>query len=291
MFLYLNGDYIKSEEAAISPFDHGFLYGLGLFETFRTYHGHPFLLDDHFHRLHEGAKEVGIELPEYKREDTCRIIHQLLELNNLEDGYFRWNISAGEREIGLSSLNYTTPSTIVFVKPLPQQMPQEKEAVFLQTRRNTPEGLNRLKSHHFLNNLLGKRELGDQPGTEGIFLTENGDIAEGIVSNIFWVKKGTLYTPSRDSGALNGITRQFILRLAEKAGMNTEEGLYPPESLLTAEEAFISNSIQEITAISSAEGRKFPGANGCSFKEFSAEYIKHTTSLWSRLELAGRGID
>ncbi|UTR12469.1 aminodeoxychorismate lyase [Evansella sp. LMS18] len=291
MFLYLNGDYIKSEEAAISPFDHGFLYGLGLFETFRTYHGHPFLLDDHFHRLHEGAKAIGIELPEYKREDTCRIIHQLLELNNLEDGYFRWNVSAGEREIGLSHENYFSPNTIVIVKPLPQQTPREKEAVFLQTTRNTPEGTNRLKSHHFLNNLLGKRELGDQPGTEGIFLTENGEIAEGIVSNIYWVKKGTLYTPSEDSGALNGITRQFILKLAETTGLNTEEGLYGPESLLSAEEAFISNSIQEITALSSVKGRKLPGANGCSFKLISAEYKKHLTSLWSRLELTGRGID
>ena len=285
MYIYMNGSYKNSEEAVISPFDHGFLYGLGLFETFRTYHGHPFLLDDHFHRLSEGAAEMGIELPEYDREEVTSTVRKLLELNNMEDGYFRWNVSAGEREIGLSSERYTSPNTIVFVKALPENPVQEKNGVILKQRRNTPEGAYRLKSHHFLNNVFGKRELGKALGTEGIFLSEKGFVAEGVVSNIFWRKGETLYTPSEATGALNGITRQFVLALASKSGLNTEEGLYPLEQLLSAQEVFITNSVQEIVALSAVEDQSFPGKHGVITNRLASELKKHTSSLWSRFDL------
>jgi 4-amino-4-deoxychorismate lyase len=228
---------------------------------------------------------MGIELPEYDREEITSTVRKLLELNNMEDGYFRWNVSAGEREIGLSSEIYTAPNTIVFVKALPENPVQEKNGVILKQRRNTPEGTYRLKSHHFLNNVFGKRELGKALGTEGIFLSEKGFVAEGVVSNIFWRKGETLYTPSEATGALNGITRQFVLALAGKFGLNTEEGLYTLEHLLSAHEVFITNSVQEIVALSAVEEQSFPGKDGEISNRLARELKKHTSSLWSRFDL------
>ncbi|MFA9559810.1 aminodeoxychorismate lyase [Evansella sp. AB-rgal1] len=285
MYIYVNGSILDSTEATISPFDHGYLYGLGLFETFRTYHGHPFLLDDHFHRLYESANELGIVLPPYERGKIVGIIQNLLRKNNLEDGYFRWNVSAGEREIGLSTDLYESPTTIAFVKGLPQSFSSEKEAIILAQRRNTPEGSSRLKSHHYLNNIIGKREVGMNPSLEGIFLSEHGHVSEGVVSNIFWYKKSTLYTPSMESGALNGITRQFIISLAKKLDLKVEVGLYEQTELEDAEEVFVSNSIQELVSIQKLAGYSYPGSKGMLFTKLKKEYQQYTENCWSRLEL------
>ncbi|MDG5790176.1 aminodeoxychorismate lyase [Evansella sp. AB-P1] len=286
MYLYLNGSIVDSSKAAISPFDHGFLYGLGLFETFRTYNGHPFLLDDHFHRLNESAKEMGINLPNYERVEVLKTIEMLLEKNNLKDGYFRWNASAGEREIGLSSKEYMSPTIIVYVKPLPKIIGHEKTGKFLTLQRNTPEGEYRLKSHHFLNNILGKREIGDDPSIEGIFLSEKGMVCEGVVSNIFWWKNDALYTPAISSGALNGITRQFIISLAKKMNIQVYEGLYSPDHLLHANEVFISNSIQEIVPIKKIGECFFKGKQGEFFTKLKEEFDTYAQSLWSRRDLS-----
>ncbi|SDZ66222.1 4-amino-4-deoxychorismate lyase [Evansella caseinilytica] len=286
MYLYLNGSYVKSPEAAISPFDHGFLYGLGLFETFRTYDGHPFLLDDHFQRLHESAAEMGIVLPSYNREAVQDTIAQLLRRNRLTDGYFRWNVSAGEREIGFSATEYCEPNIIVFVKALPEMTVKEKRGLVLTQRRNTPEGALRLKSHHFFNNIIGKREAGSDPSVEGIFLTADDFVAEGVVSNIFWVKRNTLFTPSPASGALNGITRQFVMLLAKRCGYEVKVGLFDKNQLLDAEEAFITNSIQELTPLSDIDGLSYAGKNGPVVRALQTAYRNCTAaSLWSRFDL------
>ncbi|MDQ0257886.1 4-amino-4-deoxychorismate lyase [Evansella vedderi] len=285
MYLFLNGSIKHQHEAAISPLDHGYLYGLGLFETFRTYHGHPFLLDDHFSRLYESAEIMGIQVPPYNRKETVGIIQELLEVNEIEDGYFRWNLSAGERGIGLSTENYTEPNTIVFVKPLPDSRSSEKNGIFLKQRRNTPEGSVRFKSHHYLNNILAKREVGMEPNVEGIFLTEGGFISEGIVSNIFWWKRDTLYTPSIQTAALNGITRQFIIALAPRLGMNVEEGCYLPHHLRDAEEVFVTNSIQELVPLKNINDYSYKGKKGNIYSLLHKHYKQKTGSLWSRIEL------
>ncbi|PFA16827.1 MULTISPECIES: aminodeoxychorismate lyase [Bacillus cereus group] len=285
MLIYVNGTYVEASEAKISPYDHGYLYGLGVFETFRIYNGHPFLLDDHYERLTDALSVLQIEW-KMTKDGVLRILQELLVRNGLDHAYVRFNVSAGIGEIGLQTESYEEPSIIVFIKPLP--VPGEvleKEGVILKQKRNTPEGAFRLKSHHYLNNILGKREIGNVVNKEGIFFTEAGHVAEGIVSNLFFMKKGVLYTPSLETGILNGITRAFIIRIAEVLGVHVEEGLFTQKELLSADEVFVTNSIQEIVPLNQIEGVNFPGKEGEATKAFVGIYEMYRESLWNRNEL------
>ncbi|RNA66016.1 aminodeoxychorismate lyase [Alteribacter keqinensis] len=286
MLMYLNGQIIREEEAVISPFDHGFMYGLGLFETFRTYNGHPFLLDDHFDRLHRGLDQMRIENARYDRQETARIIASLLDANNMDDAYFRWNVSAGNAPVGLRTSPYKNPNTMVFVKGLPENGVREKKLHVLKQKRNTPEGPERLKSHHYLNSILGKYEMSPDQKGEGLFLTGRGHVAEGVVSNVFWRKGMNVYTPDPDCGILNGVTRQFVIRLARSKGFKVHEGHYMLNALLEADEAVITNSIQEIVAVSSVGEQMFPGVRGELYEALTSLYGRATREerLWSGKE-------
>ncbi|MEH7436501.1 aminodeoxychorismate lyase [Neobacillus drentensis] len=282
MLIYLNGQFISKEDARISPFDHGFLYGIGLFETFRVYEGHPFLLDDHLERLNHGLDELYIK-HHFTRDEVNKILQELLEVNQLTNAYIRLNVSAGMGEVGLQVEPYLEPNLIMFPKPLPPPGElNEKKAVLLKVKRNSPEGQERLKSHHFLNNVLAKREIGDEPDVEGIFLNEQGYLAEGIVSNLFWIKGNVLYTPAIQTGILNGITRQFAILLGRKNNLQVQEGFYSIEQALEADEMFVTNSIQEIVPISHFEGQHLPGNKGQWVQQLLKDYRHYSTSLWSR---------
>ncbi|MDX8367652.1 aminodeoxychorismate lyase [Cytobacillus sp. IB215665] len=283
MYIYLDGKIIKKEDAKISPFDHGYMYGIGLFETLAVYDGHPFLLDDHLSRLNEGLNSLAIDI-ELHRDEIFSIITRLLNKNNLTNSYVRLNVSAGVGDIGLSVEHYTKPTVIIYIKPL--QVPvAEKAGVFLKTKRNTPEGKSRLKSHHFLNNVFGKREIGVDATKEGIFLSQNGFIAEGIVSNVFWVKNDKIYTPSLETGILNGVTRQFVMTLAKHNGLHIDEGLFKLDEILMADEVFVTNSIQELIPIYKIEHRYFQGNKGNVFNTLKKQYDETKKSLWSRGDL------
>ncbi|WLR50925.1 aminodeoxychorismate lyase [Bacillus tianshenii] len=277
MYLYLNGNIVRKEEAVISPFDHGYMYGLGLFETFRMYDGHPFLLDDHLQRLQHGLGVMNINL-EINREDIHSILTELLAANDLQDAYVRLNISAGVGDLGLQVGTYEEPTMMILMKKLPNEgVFPAKQGKILRTVRNTPESEIRLKSHHYLNNILAKQEIGKQSHTEGIFLTAEGYVAEGIVSNIFWVKNGVLYTPAVETGILDGITRKWVMALAKKRGIKIEEGFYPIEKLLDADEAFVTNSIQEIVPLNGIEDVRF--LNERVVPSLINDYKKHTHNL------------
>ena len=178
--------------------------------------------------------------------------------------------------------------SLFIAKPLPQATNdiQEKKAELLTLRRNTPEGRYRLKSHHFLNNILAKREMGNSVDMEGVFLTADGYVAEGVVSNLFWVKNKTVYTPAVETGILNGITRQFILKLAVNCGYRIEDGLFKPRELDDAEEIFITNSIQEIVGIKQWNNKAYPGRQGEVTQLFYNQYRNYCSSLYSRDELS-----
>ncbi|MFL6518297.1 MAG: aminodeoxychorismate lyase, partial [Bacillus sp. (in: firmicutes)] len=214
---------------------------------------------------------------------VTRMVQDLLKINQLKNAYLRLNVSAGIGEVGLQVEPYNEPNLLIFPKPLPAAGElHEKSAVLLKLKRNSPEGNERLKSHHFMNNILAKREVGNAVDIEGIFLTENGFLAEGIVSNIFWVNGDILYTPSVNTGILNGITRQFIIELGKKNNLRVEEGLYTVEQVIEADEMFVTNSIQEIVPITSFEGHEFPGKKGRWVRQFYLEYRRYCTRLWSR---------
>lgn len=287
MYVYFNGQFAEKDEVRISPFDHGFLYGLGVFETFRIYSGHPFLLDDHLERLNKGLKSLNIDHA-FERSQVVEILQKLLVKNGLDHAYIRLNVSAGNGEVGLQTESYTDPNILIFCKPLPPPGGLlEKKAFLLDLKRNSPEGPERLKSHHYLNNVLAKREVGDAADTEGIFLTKEGFLAEGIVSNIFWYRKGILFTPAVGTGILNGITRTFVITLARAAGIEVCEGFYKPEEAEDAEELFLTNSIQEIVPVTSFQGKNYPGKEGRIAAELYRHYEMHRETLWSRTELDG----
>lgn len=255
MIISVGGILMDDKEAVVSVYDHGFLYGLGLFETFRTYNKEPFLLPEHLRRLSEGCRELGIDYePDYAH--IQRLIDELLKANNLEDAYIRYSVSAGTDILGLPSGVYQNPTEIIYIKPLPPKdekiYAQGKALQLLKLPRNTPEGLYRFKSFHYMNNILAKRELQQYAwatSAEGLMLTEEGYVAEGIVSNIFFIKDSACYTPSLDTGILPGITRAYVLQLAQQQQIPTQNGQYRWEDLMEADEVFLVNSIQEIVPI------------------------------------------
>ncbi|MEK3806573.1 aminodeoxychorismate lyase [Metabacillus sp. SLBN-84] len=286
MYIYLNSEFIPAKDARISPFDHGYLYGLGVFETFRVYKGHPFLLNDHMSRLKKAMGELNIQLDESSL-NIEEIIQHLLLLNDLqdEDVSVRLNVSAGDGGLMFGALEYREPTVMMFMRKLPELPADlEKRGLLLSVPRNTPEGKERIKSHHYLNNVLAKREAGNDPSIEGIFLTKEGFVAEGIVSNLFWVKDECVYTPSLDTGILNGITRQFVIRCLEKEGMRWVEGRFTAEELLQADEVFAVNSVQEIIPLKEIGSSVFSGKNGAVTQTLKRIY-KQSRMLKSREEL------
>ena len=286
MFIYLNKEIIRLEDARISPLDHGFLYGVGLFETFRVYDGHPFLLDDHLVRLNEGLAELQI-CYKLSREEVMNILKDVLAANDLQNAYIRLNVSAGNGEIGLKTDDYLEPNTIIFIKPVPN-FSKEKQGLVVSTVRNTPEGTTRLKSHHYLNSIYAKREVGENPQIEGLLLNKEGYLTEGVTSNLFWVKDGAIYTPSLETGILNGITRQFVFSIACKLGYRVHEGLYTVKDLESCEEAFVTNSIQEIVPLNTINSVPVRGSEGNVTRELKRLYEQERMHLWSRDHLTGR---
>lgn len=258
MKLLLNGQLIDSKEAVISVLDHGFLYGMGLFETFRTYGGVPWLLDRHVDRLTKGCEMLGINYAPDINEMKLAIA-TVLKANGLTDGYIRWSVSAGEGAIGLPSDDYEKPNEIVYAKELAPDDPASRKGKILRLLklpRSTPEGSIRLKSFHYMNNIMAKRELagsGAGPSTEGLFLDNKGHVAEGMVSNVFWLKDEVLYTPSAETGMLQGITRDYVFEIAAEWGITVIEGLYTWEDIRRADEVFVTNSIQEIVPVTTLE--------------------------------------
>ncbi|OAB33587.1 4-amino-4-deoxychorismate lyase [Paenibacillus macquariensis subsp. defensor] len=256
-FIGINYDIVDALDAKVSVMDHGFLYGMGLFETFRTYNGVPFLLDRHLKRLSEDCRYLGIPY-EIDLEATSAWIARVMKANNLEEAYIRYTVSAGEDVLGLPTEDYHSPNHFLIVKELPK-MPSElyhdgKGLQRLHTRRNTPEGPTRFKSLHYMNNILAKRELMTYSATtryssEGIMLNGQGFVAEGIVSNLFFVRQGSLYTPHLDTGVLPGITRELVMELSLDIGLRCEEGWYTWDDLANAEEIWMTSSIQELVPV------------------------------------------
>ncbi|WP_375104440.1 aminodeoxychorismate lyase [Paenibacillus sp. RS8] len=255
-YIGFNNDVIDARQAVVSALDHGFLYGIGLFETFRTYGGLPFLLERHLKRMAEGCKELGIPF-EQDAEHLQEWIQRVMDKNELKEAYIRYTVTAGEDILGLPADDYRKPNHLLYIKALPKApdklYTEGKELQLLSLRRNTPEGAVRFKSLHYMNNILAKRELrgyaSASNGSEGLMLTEQEIIAEGIVSNIFFIKNNILHTPDISTGILPGITREMVMKLARSAGIRVEEGAYHWEQLKIADEVFLTNSVQEIVPV------------------------------------------
>jgi len=270
-----NDQIVEDKELKIPVSDHGFLYGVGLFETFRVYNGVPFLFKEHMDRLQAGLHLIGIKhfIDHKTMNNQLRI---LLEQNSINNAYVRLTITGGEGQLGLPTKEYTNPSILWQLKPLEPLVEEadSKGGIILKTHRNQPETSVRLKSLNFLNNVLAKQEIMGINNVEGFFLTKEGYLAEGIVSNLFFVVGGVLYTPALETGILNGITRQFVLQLSNKNNIQVIEGFFSPDMLFMAEEVFVTNSIQEIVKINAINNieisLKEQGLTDCLIKAYKA---------------------
>jgi branched-chain amino acid aminotransferase len=247
--IYLNGDLIPRSQAKLSPFDHGFLYGYGLFETMRAYGGSIFRLDRHLARLHHAAGMLGIA-PRLTAFDLEKACYDVLKANNLAEARLRLTVSAGEGDITPSPDTCRGITIFIAARKLVPLPPESYErgytAVLSSWRRNSQSSLSRLKSTCYLENVLARQEAVIAGADEALLLNEKGFVAEGSTTNIFLVSGNMLVTPSTESGALPGTTRETVLELAQSMGTMPAVRQVELGELHRADEAFLTNSIVEI---------------------------------------------
>jgi branched-chain amino acid aminotransferase len=264
MLVYLDGQFVAKDKALVSVFDHGFLYGDGIYETMRAYEGAFFLLKKHLSRLKRSADAISLKLP-LPLERIGEALNESLNVNKLRDAYVRLHISRGPGEIGLDPALCVAPTMVIVAKPFHDYPVENLErgvnVAIVKTRRNHPLALDpAIKGTNFLNNILAKIEAKKAGAFEGIMLNWEGYVAEGTISNICMVRKGVLYTPHANTGILEGVTRDLVLRLAKRKHVPVREVLLRPKTLLAADECFITNTTMEIMPVTTID--KKPVRNG-----------------------------
>jgi branched-chain amino acid aminotransferase len=259
MWIFLNDGFVRKEDAMVSVFDHGFLYGDGVYETLRAYGGRLFRLRQHLARLRRSASLIGLDIP-IVEQDLIAVLQEAMKRNNLTDAYLRITVSRGEGNIGLDPRLCPRPTVVVISLPL-QPYPVElfntgASLAIVSIRRNLAAALPpMIKSLNFLNNILAKQEASRTGAFDGLMLNAEGHITECTTSNMFFVKEGCLHTPSVACGILDGITREIVLSLAREQGLPTAEGCYLPDTLLEADECFLTNTTMEIMPVRNIDTR------------------------------------
>ncbi len=260
MLVYLDGHFKPHEEALVSVFDHGFLYGDGIYETMRAYEGRLFLVKKHLARLKQSARSVALKLP-MPLEEIEHALYETLNVNKLHDAYVRIQISRGPGEIGLDPALCPAPTVVIAAKPFhdyPEEYYRQGVSVaIVKTRRNHPLALPpAIKATNFLNNILAKIESIRANAYEAVMLNWQGYVAEGTISNVFMVRKGVLYTPGLDTGILKGVTRDLVLMLARRKRIPVREVLLDPHRLRSADECFITNTTMEIMPVTRIDRKR-----------------------------------
>jgi len=244
MWVYLQNKFVLKEKATVSVFDRGFLYGDGLFETLRAYNGRIFLLSQHLDRLAESANRLALSIPNTKRLEA--LLYDTLHRNNLTNAILRLTITRGEGIEGSFDITPNLrPTIFISARPFegyPSETYRKGVRTSIATTRQGFQEVSSFKSISFINRVLARQEAIRRGVSEAILLNPKGYLAEGSVSNLFWVRKGVLYTPSLSAGILAGTTRQTVLAIANEEMISAREGLYRPESLLSANEAFLTNT-------------------------------------------------
>jgi branched-chain amino acid aminotransferase len=268
MWIYLNDRFVKEEEAVISVFDHGFLYGDGVYETIRSYGSRIFMRDQHLARLRRSADAIGLTIP-IPEQRWPTLLHEAMTRNDVgqegTDAYLRITISRGAGDIGLDPALCPTPTVVIMTKPLhPPPLEQYRIGVNLivaRTRRNLPSALSpQIKATNFLNNILAKREAIAAGAFDSILLNWESHLTECTVSNLFFVRAGRLCTPALACGLLDGITRDIVLSLAQEAQIPVDEGHFGIEAIHKADECFLTNTSMEVMPVTMVDGH--PVGNG-----------------------------
>ncbi|MFZ4450584.1 branched-chain-amino-acid transaminase [Salibacterium aidingense] len=258
-WIYLDGEFVKKEDAKISVFDHGFLYGDGVFEGIRVYDGNVYKLNEHLVRLYNSAKSIMLEIP-YSMEEMTEIIVETLKKNDLRNAYIRLVVSRGVGNLGLDPASCARPQIVVIAEELaiyPKEFYEKGlDIVTVATRRNRPDVLSpKVKSLNYLNNILVKIEASLAGVSEALMLNDEGYVAEGSADNIFILRQGVLYTPPGYIGALEGITRQAIVELAGEMGYDLREEPFTRHDVYTADEVFLTGTAAEVIAVVKVDGR------------------------------------
>ena len=260
MKIYINGKFYEKEFAKISVFDHGLLYGDGVFEGIRSYNGLVFKLSEHIDRLFESAKSIMLTIP-LTKEQLIKAVVGTLKENNLRDAYIRLVVTRGEGDLGLDPRKCKGNGTVIIITDkialYPEKLYKEGlKIVTVPTVRNLPEALNpQIKSLNYLNNILAKIEAVNAGCDEAIMLDSLGYVAECTGDNIFIVKGGHLYTPPQCMGTLRGITRDAVLEIARKSKISVHEHVITRHEVYISDECFLTGTAAEIVPVVMVDGR------------------------------------
>ncbi|MCM8772667.1 MAG: branched-chain-amino-acid transaminase [Candidatus Omnitrophica bacterium] len=259
LLIYLNGKYVTEEEAKISVFDHGLLYGDGVFEGLRSYNGKIFKLDEHLLRLYNSAKAISLEIP-LKFEEFKKAVIETVRKNNLKDSYIRIVVTRGVGDLGLDPRKCKKPTIFIIASKIqlyPESLYEKGiDVVTVPTRRNMSETLNpAIKSLNYLNNILAKIEANNSGATEGLILNQFGYVSECTGENIFIIKKNKLITPPISAGALPGITREVVINIGDKIGLEVKEENITRYDIFISDECFLTGTAAEIVPVVKVDGR------------------------------------
>lgn len=253
MKIFLGDKLVDEKDAVVSVFDHGLLYGDGVFEGIRAYNGRVFLLDEHIDRLYDSAKAIALNIPMTKEELSKAVVETCIA-NELVDGYIRLVITRGKGTLGLNPYLCDKAEIIIIAAKI-QLYPQDLydnglKIVTVGTVRNHPEAINpRIKSLNYLNNVMAKIEAINAGCMECLMLNHKGEVAEASGDNVFAIKKGVLMTPPSSSGALEGLTRNKVMELAVSAGYEVREATMQRYDLYVADEVFLTGTAAEIISV------------------------------------------
>ncbi|MFC4809021.1 branched-chain-amino-acid transaminase [Paenibacillus sp. GCM10023250] len=277
--IYLNGNYVSKEDAKVSVFDHGFLYGDGIFEGIRIYNGNIFKCKEHLDRLYDSAKSIMLDIPLSYGEMEAALV-ETIRRNELRDGYIRLVVSRGPGNLGLDPTRCPAAWVIIIVEQLAIYSEEAYRnglvSVSVSQRRNLPDALNpKIKSLNYLNNVLVKIQANLAGVGEAIMLNAQGYVAEGSSDNIFIVKRGVVYTPPCYVGALEGITRATIIELCAKLGYALKEEPFTLHDVYVADEVFFTGTAAEVIAVREVDGRTIgEGKAGPITSQLLAEFRK-----------------
>lgn len=275
---WINGAITPASEAKISVFDHGFLYGDGIFEGIRFYNKKAFRLPLHLNRLQYSAAALQLKIP-LSRDELEQAVSDLIQSSLLTQGYLRIIVTRGVGVLGINPDTCDKPSVIIIADELhmisDEKRDQGARAIIASTRRQSPDRLDpRIKSLNYLNSILARMEANYAGVDEAIMLNDRGSVAEGTVDNLFIVKDGKLLTPPTTEGALAGITRKTVLELATARGITAHEQVMTAYDLYTADECFLTGTGAKLIPVHEIDGRKIQSCPGEIFKILSVAFTE-----------------
>lgn len=258
-WIFMNGKYVTKEQAQVSVYDHGYLYGDGIFEGIRVYNGNIFRCKEHLDRLYDSAKSIMLNIPlSYQQMQDALV--ETIQRNELKDGYIRLIVSRGPGDLGLDPTRSPKASVVIIVEQL-SIYPEEAymnglNTISVSTRRNIPDAINpKIKSLNYLNNILVKIQSNLSGVGEAIMVNSQGFVAEGSSDNIFIIKRGIVYTPPCYCGALEGITRGAIMDICKREGIELREEPFTMHDVYVADEVFFTGTAAEVIAVRQVDGR------------------------------------